>query len=83
MKKRKLNCECINWARTFDEPLLSIHAPDCPNRNIEIEAKSHLVKILEALEHEANMGDGISDEFFEAYQDAKYFVGHKVPEIKK
>lgn len=83
MEKRKLGCNCINWARSFDEILLSNHAPGCSNRDIENEAKKHIENLLKALEYEAKMGDGIADEFFGSYQDAKYFVGHKVPDENK
>lgn len=75
MEKRKYSCKCVTWVRFFDEELLSNHAPGCPNRNIEVEAKIHLCKILEALEYEARIGDGISEDFSEAYESAKYFVG--------
>jgi hypothetical protein len=71
-------CEyCGNWARTFDEELLSVHHPDCQNRDIEAEAKVHIENLIEALEYEANMGDGITDEYFSKYESAKLFVGQR------
>jgi len=78
-------CEnCKNWARTFDnEILVSEHHPDCDLRDIEIEAKLHLENIVAALEHEAKMGDGISDEYWDAYCEAKIFIGDKLPNEDK
>ena len=74
----KPKCDCIGWARTFEETLISNHAPHCPNRDIEKEAKEHLSNIVEALEYEGNQGDGINEEFFEKYENAKFFIGQKV-----
>ena len=67
--------ECKNWARTFDnEVLFSEHHPSCSKKNIETESKKHILNLLEALEYEANMGDGISEEFFDVYKSAKFFA---------
>lgn len=80
---KEIPCNCFIWARTFDEPLLSIHHPSCEFRNIENEAKKHLEKLIKALEHEASMGDGISEEFYQDYLSAKFFVGQKVKIIEE
>ncbi len=72
MEKRKLGCKCITWARTFDEELLSIHAPSCKNRNIEVEAKLHIAKLIEALEYEGKQGDGINEDYYNIYQSGEY-----------
>lgn len=76
--KIEKQCSCLLWARTFEEELISIHHPTCPNRNIEVEAKHHLINLIKALEYEGSMGDGISDEFYDDYINAKYFVKQRV-----
>ena len=70
-------CICTNWARTFGETLISEHHPDCEFRKIEQEAKEHIINLLKALEYEGNMGDGISDEFYDDYIKAKFFIGQR------
>ncbi len=70
-------CECSKWCRTFDEALISKHHPDCSFRDIEKEAKEHIQKLIKALEYEGSMGDGISDEFYDDYENAKYFIKGK------
>ncbi len=69
-------CEnCKSWVREFNNDFLfSEHHPDCEFRDIEQESKTHLVNLLNALEHEAKMGDGISEEFYDSYKEAKYFI---------
>ena len=68
-------CECIRMCRILsDELLYSEHHPDCPHRNIEQEAKGHIENLLDALEYEADMGDGINDEYYERYEAAKFFI---------
>lgn len=76
------NCICRNWVRTFGETLLSEHHPDCEFRNIELEAKEHILNLIKALEYEGSMGDGISEDFYDDYEKAKFFVNLKV-EINK
>ena len=71
-------CECMGWARTFEETLYSMHHPYCEKRNIEEEAKKHINNLIKALEYEGNMGDGISEEFYEKYIEAKFFIGQKI-----
>ena len=71
-------CECLHWARTFEETLKSIHHPHCEKRNIEEEAKKIIINLIKALEYEGSMGDGISDEFYDKYIEAKFFVGQKI-----
>jgi len=68
-------CDCLYWARTFDEELYSIHAPNCPNRNIEQEAKTHLLNLINIIDNKTNNGQNLSKEFFETYQKARYFTG--------
>lgn len=67
-------CKCMSWARLGTDTLFSDHHVNCPHRNIEDEAKKHLSNLLAALEYEANMGDGINEEHFKAYQAAKFFT---------
>ena len=73
-----MNGCCKSWARDGKDVLFSEHHPDCEERDIEVEAKTHLENILKALEHEAKMGDGFADAFFGAYRDAKFFTTGKV-----
>lgn len=72
------NCKCSNWCRTFEEVLISKHHPTCENRNIEIEAKQHIENLIKALEYEGNMGDGISEEYYDKYIEAKKFINQRV-----
>lgn len=72
-----MNCKCINWAREFKEDLISIHHPNCLNRDIEKEAKEHIINLIEALEYEGKMGDGINEDYFDKYINAKHFIGIK------
>jgi len=65
---------CGSWARLGDDTLFSIHNKNCPHRNIEDEAKEHLLNLLEAIEYEANMGDGINELYYEKYRDARFFA---------
>lgn len=76
-------CDCRLLARTFDEILISKHHPTCEFRKIEEEAKEHIEKLIKALENEASMGDGISEEFYVDYINAKYFIGQKVKIIEE
>jgi hypothetical protein len=69
---------CKNWVRTFDEVLISECHPDCDNRKIEVEAKYHIERLICLIEYEASMGDGIPEEYFEAYQNAKFFIGEDI-----
>ena len=71
------DCYCKNWVRLGNDILFSEHNKLCTRRDIENEAKGHLFKLLEYIEHEANMGDGINDDFYEAYRNAKFFTTGK------
>ena len=75
-------CECFSWVRWHDvtnrEILTSNHHPDCKNRNIELEAKGHIKNLINLIEYEASMGDGIPEEFYQDYLDAKYFIWLKI-----
>jgi len=73
-------CEnCKSWVRTFNEDFLfSEHHPDCELRDIEQEAKTHLIELLSLIEHEAKMGDGIPEDFYDAYKNAKFFTEGKI-----
>lgn len=68
----------MSWVRTFEETLKSMHHPHCEKRNIEEEAKKHITNLIKALEYEGSMGDGISDEFYNKYIEAKFFVGQNI-----
>ena len=72
-----IKCECINWVRTFNEPLISEHHSECKFRDIEKEAKEHIINLIKALEYEGSQGDGISEDFYEQYKRAKFFIGDK------
>lgn len=74
---------CKNWARTFRETLISEHHPDCAFRSIEEEAKEHILNLIKALEYEGSMGDGISDEFYDDYERARFFIGQKLNQEKE
>ncbi len=76
-----LFCDCISWARDGSEYLHSEHHVNCPNRNIEQEAKQHLKNILKALEYEASQGDGFNEDYYQAYEDAKFFVCGSINEV--
>lgn len=72
-------CEiCKNWVRDYSrEELITSCHPDCINRDAESEAKKHLKRLIELIEHEASMGDGIPEEFYDSYKNAKLFIGLK------
>jgi len=57
------------------DPLFGFeHHHNCKFRDIEQEAKEHLVGLLALVEYEAKMGDGIPEDFFEVYAKAKVFT---------
>lgn len=66
---------CSSWVRDFKETLLSKCHPSCKNRKIENEAKKHIRQLLDMIEYEASMGDGIPDEYYDIYEGAKFFIG--------
>ena len=71
----KEKCICRTWARDYiGDTLFSEHHVSCQYRNIEKEAKQHLENLLQALEYEASMGDGIADEFYDKYISARFFT---------
>lgn len=70
-------CECKTWARELNETLISNHHPDCKNRNIELEAKNIIKALIKAIEYEASMGDGIDEYYYNAYYNARFFIGDK------
>ena len=67
-------CECSNWARD-NVLLLTTHHPNCPEYNVEAEAKTYIEDLLRGIIIWANDEDGVHEQCYDAFRSAAFFVG--------
>ncbi|RJQ28378.1 hypothetical protein C4565_03685 [Candidatus Parcubacteria bacterium] len=66
-------CECMSWAGEWR--LFTTHHPSCPKYDLIGEVKERISALLVGIESWAADEDGVHDDCWEAYKNARYFIG--------
>ena len=70
-------CECLHWANhDLGQMILTGHHSECPKSPTGMAATRELLtKLVRGIEHWASQEDGVPDEIWDAYAQAKAVIG--------
>jgi len=76
-EQRARSCGCSNWVNTdLQQTILTGHHPNCPESPTLLGATNELLtKLVRGIEYWASQEDGIPDEVWDAYAQAKAIIG--------
>lgn len=70
---------CENWVRGGDGRILASHAEACPKYDPVGDCLQHVHALLIGMDRWARDEDGIHGDAFDAYEDARAFIGQPLP----
>lgn len=68
-----MDCECRYWARN-NSKLATEHHPRCTKYDPEGDARKIIETLVRGIEIWARDEDGVHDQCWEAYKNAKFFI---------
>ena len=70
-------CECLHWVNhDLGQMILTGHHPNCPKSPAVMDAtRGLLTKLVRGIEYWASQEDGVPDEIWDAYAQAKAVIG--------
>ena len=74
-----MDCECENWVYTGDGRILAAHKANCPLYDPVADCLKHVYALLMAMDLWADEEDGICGVAFNAYEEARAFIGQPLP----